>query len=105
MKFNLKKMCANCPFRSDGAAIQLAEGRLEGIKADLLTDDYKTFMCHKTVHGKNGGEWDEEGEDYRPSGSESACVGALAFLYREGRLPILARLALMSGDLTEEQLQ
>jgi len=37
--YRLKKPCANCPFRNQGA-ISLAPGRLEGIIDTLLGDDY-----------------------------------------------------------------
>ncbi|HGW3237511.1 TPA: hypothetical protein ACNKCC_005820, partial [Klebsiella pneumoniae] len=45
----LKKPCANCPFRKEGA-IELAPGRLEGIINDIVENDMTTFHCHKTVH-------------------------------------------------------
>lgn len=68
----LKKPCANCPFRKEGA-IELVPGRLEGIINDIVENDMTTFHCHKTVHSKSGGEWDEEG-NYAPSGQESMCA-------------------------------
>jgi hypothetical protein len=37
--FRLKAPCANCPFLKAGG-IELNPGRLEGIKAHLLRDDY-----------------------------------------------------------------
>lgn len=44
-----KRPCANCPFRCDGAGVELSPGRLEGIVSDLLADDQQTFVCHKTL--------------------------------------------------------
>ena len=41
-----KRPCANCPFRCDGAGVQLEPGRLEGIVSELLADDQQTFVCH-----------------------------------------------------------
>lgn len=102
MNFNLKKPCANCPFLKEGA-IELRPGRVEGIQADLLANDFSTFQCHKTVHSKKGGEWDDEG-NYQASGNESACMGALGWLWKRGRLPVLGRLAMMRGDVTKDQL-
>ena len=58
--FRLKKPCANCPFLKEGA-IPLSRGRLEGIISTLIEDDHSTFQCHKTVHSKRGGNWDDEG--------------------------------------------
>ena len=99
----LKKPCANCPFLDDGAAIALSEGRLEGIVSDLLADDWATFHCHKTVHTVKGGHWDDEG-DYHPSGNESMCAGAMAYLHKVGQYSVPMRLALMQGILKTEEL-
>ena len=57
--FRLKAPCANCPFLKAGG-IELNPGRLEGIKAHLLRDDYSSFYCHKTTH-HTGEEEDEDG--------------------------------------------
>ena len=88
----LKKPCANCPFRKEGA-IELVPGRLEGIINDIVENDMTTFHCHKTVHSKSGGEWDEEG-NYAPSGQESMCAGAAAYLMKIGRPTVAMRIAL-----------
>lgn len=40
-----KRPCSNCPFRCDGAAIELRPGRIEGIIKGLLADDFLTFTC------------------------------------------------------------
>ncbi|MGF6641745.1 hypothetical protein [Paraburkholderia sp. MM6662-R1] len=94
--FALRRPCANCPFRKEGA-IDLAPGRLEGIVTGLLMDDSSTFHCHKTVHNdRTGGEWDEEGS-YRASGRESMCAGAIIYLEKLGRPTIAMRLAVMFG--------
>lgn len=85
--FNLKKPCANCPFRKAGA-IELAPGRVESILQDLKRHDNKIFVCHKTLDSKE----------------ISACMGALAYQWRDGRIPILARLALMSEKITPAEL-
>ncbi|EEV4387873.1 hypothetical protein C1Y74_004939 [Escherichia coli] len=92
----LKKPCANCPFRKEGA-IELALGRLEGIINDIVENDMTTFHCHKTVHSKSGGEWDEEG-NYAPSGQESMCAGAAAYLMKIGRPTVAMRIAFAFGD-------
>lgn len=89
--FRLKAPCANCPFLKAGG-IELNAGRLEGIKAHLLRDDFASFYCHKTTH-LTGEEEDGDGEGYRPSGREAHCAGAAAFLLSRGRSNIAMRLA------------
>jgi hypothetical protein len=97
MRVNLKKPCKNCPFRA-GVDLHLQPGRLEGI-IETLKDDMQAFQCHKTTHSKHGGEWDDEGV-YQPSGNESVCMGALAYMHREGYLPVIARLAISRGAIS-----
>jgi hypothetical protein len=92
----LKKPCSNCPFRKEGA-IHLSEGRLEAIIDHLVKNDYSTFQCHKTVHHKTGGDWDDEG-NYLPSGNESMCAGAAAYLMKLGRPTVGMRIAFCTGD-------
>lgn len=96
--FRLKAPCANCPFLKAGG-IELNPGRLEGIKSHLLRDDYSSFYCHKTTH-LTGGEEDEDGEGYNPSGREAHCAGAVAFLLSRGRSNIAMRLAFAEGLIT-----
>lgn len=82
-----KRPCSNCPFRCDGAAIELQPGRLEGIVKDLLADDMQTFVCHKTL------------------GSHRAtCAGAVAVMAKLGRIPVIARLALRVGVIDREDI-
>lgn len=91
MRFNLKRMCANCPFRDDDKAIPLQRGRLSGI-VESLQDDYNTFPCHKTTHGA--------------AKEESACIGAAAYMWSvHGRLSVLSRLAIMVGSLSRGTLE
>ena len=87
----LTKPCENCPFRREGA-IELREGRVEGIVEGLLADDRSTFHCHKTVHSKGGGRWDAKGR-YKASGKEAMCAGAAAVLMKRGRPTVAMRLA------------
>lgn len=83
----LKRPCANCPFRSDGAGVELRPGRLQSIIGGLLADDHQTFVCHKTL-----------------STERKTCAGAIGVLSKFGRLPIIARLGLMTGVITEEDV-
>lgn len=79
-----KRPCANCPFRCDGAGIELNPGRLEGIVSGLLADDQQTFVCHKTLD----------------TSQRMTCAGAIGVMSKLGRLPVIARLGLVYGVIT-----
>jgi len=85
-------------------AIDLREGRLDGIIASLHDSDYMIFHCHKTVHSKRGGEWNDDGT-YVPSGNESVCMGAVAYMWRSGETAVSTRYALLTGLLTVEDIE
>lgn len=76
--FALKKPCANCPFLKEGA-IELQEGRVEGIIKDMTTHDDRPFMCHKTL--------DNETQSY--------CTGAMIYLEKVRRPNIAMRIGNM----------
>lgn len=101
MNFKMRRPCANCPFLKKGG-VRLRPGRLEGI-VDTLRNDSNFFPCHKTI------DYSREGlveEDRVLTGKESVCMGSLAYMYHHhGRLPIVARLALMEGDLSIEDIE
>lgn len=82
-----KRPCANCPFRCDGAGVELSPRRLEGIVSDLLADDQQTFVCHKTL--------DKE---------RMTCAGAVGVMSKLGRLPVIARLGLAYGVITKDDI-
>lgn len=82
-----KRPCANCPFRCDGAGIELSPGRLAGIVSDLLADDTQTFVCHKTL--------DKE---------RMTCAGAVGLMSKLGQLPVIARLGLACGVITNSDI-
>ena len=82
-----KRPCANCPFRKDGAGIELQPGRTEGIIAHLKADDRQTFVCHKTLN-KN----------------RMTCAGAVGVMSKVGQLPVIARLGLAFGVITKEDI-
>jgi|GEM_PF-1359953 len=102
--FRLKKPCANCPFRSDAGAIDLAPGRLEEIARDITEGEGKTFFCHKTLSGSH--TEDDEGNElsYERGDKDSLCIGSVIFQLKYGRLPIGARLGFMSKDYDYEKL-
>lgn len=82
-----KRPCANCPFRRDGAAIELKPGRVEGVINGLLADDFSTFVCHKTLDSER-----------------MTCAGAVAVMAKLERLPVIARLGLHVGVLSEDDI-
>lgn len=108
MNFDLKRPCANCPFKKKGA-IELRPGRVEGIIDDLTNDDTIHFMCHKTVYNrKTGGhhEEDEDGEStYIASGNESQCTGSMIYLLKAGAPNVSMRLAAALGMLDFDELR
>ena len=83
-----KRPCANCPFRSDGAGVELEPGRVEGIVSDLLADDQQTFVCHKTLDTQR-----------------MTCAGAVAVMAKLGRLPVIARLGLVHEVITKADIE
>lgn len=97
---SLKRPCANCPFRKEGA-IELREGRINEIVENLLVDDRNIFYCHKSVHSKNGGKWDHN-LNYSASGNEKVCAGAAAYLMKIGRPSIGMRFGFITGMATPE---
>lgn len=82
-----KRPCSNCPFRNDGAGIDLEPGRIEGIVEDLLADDQATFVCHKTLDT-----------------GRMPCAGAVALMSKLGRLPVIARLGLVYGVISKSDI-
>jgi len=82
-----KRPCSNCPFRRDGAGIELRPGRLEGIVSDLLVDDHETFVCHKTLGAER-----------------MTCAGAVGLMSKLGKLPLIARMGLAVGVITKEDI-
>lgn len=79
MNFNMKKPCANCPFRNDKPEQDgwLGEDRAEEIAASI-TVHQQSFPCHKTTI--------DSGEYGRDAGKDSEhCAGALIMLEKMDR--------------------
>ncbi|QCR38813.1 hypothetical protein C1N62_21905 (plasmid) [Nissabacter sp. SGAir0207] len=91
--FALKKPCPECPFLKDGG-YELAPGRLDSIKRDMLDDDFSNFRCHKTTE-----------QITRKQGVEKHCAGAAAFLLANDRMNIPMRLAMAERVLDLEALK
>lgn len=88
-QIKLKRPCSNCPFLDSPESIAhtLRPGRLDGIKVGLMANDMQPFLCHKTLSGHE----DDHGE-YNESGKESHCMGAMAWLYKQGRFNVPMRI-------------
>lgn len=69
--FDLTRPCPQCPFRTDIEPF-LTRVRAEEI-ATAITDQDKTFSCHKTVDYSEGG-------DGATAQNEQHCAGALILL-------------------------
>lgn len=93
--FDLKRTCANCPFRDDAQAIKLSDGRLDSIKQDLLSDDHASFDCHKSVYRRNS-------TVRKPKSQRKMCAGAAKFLMEQGRPTVAMRLAFALGLVNVE---
>lgn len=80
-KFDLKRPCPECPFRSD-KEFYLRPGRRAQIWEDLTRND-KTFTCHLTLEAKD----------------RSHCAGALIAMEKAGKTSwnFLLRLAMEAG--------
>lgn len=90
MDFDLKRPCANCPFRSD-IMFHLNTDRVEEILDGILYQD-ATFACHKTTHGEEV-EDDEGNTYYNHTGKEQHCAGALLLMEHMERPNQMMRIA------------
>jgi hypothetical protein len=84
MKFDLRKPCNNCPFRTD-IVFTLAQARVEQI-VHAITELDQTFACHK--HLKN----DDDGFNI-PHKNDQHCAGAMILLERIHRPNQMMRIA------------
>ncbi|EOC0011590.1 hypothetical protein ACI0X9_003274 [Cronobacter turicensis] len=109
MSLNIKKLfamrepCKNCPFLKEHG-LELVEGRLDSIKQELLSDDQRPFFCHKTTYD-TGGHIDDATGSYKPSGEESYCMGAMAYLFARKSINVPMRLGLIMGLVDESDLK
>lgn len=88
--FNLRKPCANCPFRNDDKAIPLHKGRREEIIGSLVSGREASFICHKTLH--TGGKTPTK---------PSVCPGAAAVSRKMGRDTVIIQLAMRMGVIDD----
>jgi hypothetical protein len=78
MRFNLKRPCAHCPFRSDVKGFLNPE-RAEEITTAVLQED-KTFTCHETITGEHDLDDDGIPYAYHPGAEDQHCAGALILI-------------------------
>lgn len=80
MRFDLKKPCLNCPFRSDETRIRFADReRAEEIEEQA----YRTgFPCHKTATIDDDDE--DGGYEFSANGKSQHCIGAIMVWLSEG---------------------
>jgi len=75
MKFEMKKPCNNCPFRTDSLKGWLGSARAKEISFSIIHQQ-GTFPCHKTVDYDRE---DEEGSGVVTQDSQH-CAGAMIML-------------------------
>lgn len=83
MKFDLKKPCRDCPFRSDIAGY-LTKARVHEI-IESISRGQKTFSCHKTN--------DTSGSETVETRNSQHCAGAMIFLEKNGAPNQMMRIA------------
>lgn len=92
-EYRVLKMCSNCPFRDNGEAVHLDDGRVDDIKKMLLENDHNSFTCHKTAYNLDKDMNPVEGF-VQP---KKMCAGAYEYLKKMGRPNIMMRIAMASG--------
>ena len=75
--YRIVNECDNCPFVDNGKSIYLDEGRVDAIKAKLLTSDKESFNCHETLDRAH----------------PKMCAGAYKFLKKNGKPSLQMKLA------------
>lgn len=105
--FQMRKPCANCPFRKEGS-IELRPGRLKGIVGDLLANDKRTFTCHKTLSSQSIDDIENADEECDQAArrpyyeAEKMCAGAAAYLLKSQRPSVGMRYALITGSIPKD---
>ncbi|UFW91033.1 hypothetical protein BjapCC829_21840 [Bradyrhizobium barranii] len=97
MKFDLRRPCDNCPFRSD-IRFPLEVERVEEI-VEAITERDLTFACHKTTRFDP-----ETGEHILGNPKEQHCAGTLIMLEKMERPNQLMRIAERCGNYDRTKL-
>jgi hypothetical protein len=95
MHFDLHVPCGNCPFLRNGG-IRLKPARVKQICLDILSDQGKTFACHKTTVERNG--------ELAEAMSSRHCAGALIFSEKNGNCTQMMRIAERLGMYDSKKL-
>jgi hypothetical protein len=82
--YDLHVPCSNCPFLKKGG-IRLKKARVKQICRDILSDQGKTFACHKTTVDRDG--------ELVEAMSSRHCAGALIFSEKHGNCTQMMRIA------------
>ena len=100
MKFDMVNPCNNCPFRNDGAGIELCEDRKREIVEAL---NCGTFACHKTVDYSKDPE-DREDNWGEVTADSQHCAGALIMLEHDNKPGQMMRIAERLGMYSRHKL-
>lgn len=95
MHYDLHVPCSNCPFLRQGG-IRLKKARVKQICRDILSDQGKTFACHKTTAERDG--------EMREVMSSRHCAGALIFSEKHGNCTQMMRIAERLGMYEPKKL-
>lgn len=90
--YRVLKECSNCPFKDNGEAMHLEDGRVSEIKKYLLESDHNSFNCHKTVYNL------DKNMKNTPVQKEKMCAGAYKYLKNAGKPNIAMKLAEAIGE-------
>ncbi|MFC4236518.1 hypothetical protein ACFOY8_15035 [Thalassospira xianhensis] len=102
-QFARKKPCVDCPFRNDGKALKLAEGRLESILGGLLSQADGTFHCHETVYKEGNENFDANG-NYAPTEIHQ-CAGAASVMQKLGQDTQIVQVAMRMGIIKHDHYE
>lgn len=97
MKFDLKRPCKTCPFRTDSLKGWLGKGRAKEILEGITAKD-QTFTCHYTT------EFHEETGEVIPHSNDQHCAGAMILLEKYNRPNQLMRIFERLGAYDKDAL-
>lgn len=95
MHFDLHVPCSTCPFLKNGG-IRLKKARVKQICRDILSDQGRTFACHKTTVDRDG--------ELVEAMSSRHCAGALIFSEKHGNCTQMTRIAERLGMYDSKKL-
>jgi len=83
------EFCPNCPFKDNGRAVGLVDGRVDDIKVMLLKGE--NFVCHKTAYNLDN--------EMKPTAHQDRkmCYGAYLYLLEKNKPNQLMQVAKRLG--------